>query len=400
MNYKKVAFITEDIFGDSVGGVEQHIFHVAKNIVEFGYEVKVFSLKVGSINSRHEEVIHTAQNGCSLIAIRIVRKNIFVKTLELLERKIPGIFGMAVALAGKLLPNFHSKFLINEINTYSPSIVHQHDYLANIFASKILSKKYPVIFTNHTGQYLFLEKNVVTKMLQKKLISHYKAIIGPSLELTPEDVRATYITNGVDIDFFSGNKYKNISNKFTFICPRRWAPTKGVIYLVQAMKLLPEDVREKVVFIFAGSSSDDYPWYRDEIIDILNTLPKEMFCLLGNLSQDDLKNHFLKSDVVVIPSLMEATSLAAMEGMAAGLPVLSTNVGGMPDVVVNKDVGWLVNPEDANALAEVIKDIANLKYNLHDMGHSAKQFVVRKKSWKKISSKVIKIYENILSKEF
>ncbi len=394
----KVAFITEDIFGDSIGGVEQHIYNIALCLAKNNTQIKILSLKAGKSSSKNHEIIKV-EGGIDIDVVRITKRNILFSFLGYLEKKIPGKAGMAVALLGKLLPNFHFRSLLNEIKIFNPDIVHQHDYLANIFASKIISIRRPTIFTNHTGQYLFLEKNFFTRILQRFLIRHYKSIIGPSSELTPDDRRATYITNGVDTAFFDGAKKKLVDNKIVFICPRRWAPTKGVLFLVRAMKEISYKYKDKALFLFAGSDSDDYPWYRDEILDVLDKLPKEMYELLGNLNQEDLRKYFLRSDVVIIPSLMEATSLAAMEGMAAGLPVLSTNVGGMPDVVVNDSVGWLVDPSSSEQLANILKEIIESKYDLDSMGISSKNYVQENKSWQIISLKVLKIYNKVLDKE-
>lgn len=394
----KVAFITEDIFGDSVGGVEQHIYHIASCLAKNNVQIKIFSLKVGKSSSKKYETI-PINTGIDIEIVRITKKNFFFTLLGFLEKKIPGKAGMAIALIGKLLPNFHLKEILKEIKDFDPDIVHQHDYLANILASKIISRQKPVVFTNHTGQYLFLEKNFLTRKFQKFLISHFKSIIGPSSELTPNDTRATYITNGVDTNFFDGVKKKLIDDKVVFICPRRWAPTKGVLFLVKAMKKISDKHKDKSLFLFAGSDSDDYPWYRDEILGVLDELPKNIFKLLGNLNQENLRKYFLSSDVVVIPSLMEATSLAAMEGMATGLPVLSTNVGGMPDVVVNDSIGWLVDPSSSDQIASKLEEIIDKKYDLIAMGESSKIFVQKNKSWQIISLEVFKIYNNVLNKE-
>jgi len=312
--------------------------------------------------------------------------------LLFLEKRISGNGGMLVGFLGKLLPNFHALALIKEIDKASPDLIHQHDYLANILASKVLSKRYPVFFTNHTGQYLFLERYTFTRYIQRWLINHYAAIIGPSKELTPNDPRATYISNGVDIDFFQRDGGDIQEDRIVFICPRRWAPTKGVLYLAKALYELDNRHKAKVKILFAGSDSDDFPWYRDQILEVLSKVPKESFDLLGNLTQEALRSYFSKSHIVVIPSLMEATSLAAMEGMSCCLPVLSTDVGGMPEVVDQDITGWLVASEDHKALAAKMTEIIDGKYDISRMGLAARDFVRDKKSWKGIAQAVIKTY--------
>ena len=129
----------------------------------------------------------------------------------------------------KLLPNLYYQFIINEVNKINPEIIHQHDYLSSIIASKMLSKYKKVIFTNHTGQYLYLEKNFLSRLLQKYLIRHFKFIIAPSIELSLLK-NSKFISNGVDIYFFNGKK---TNNKKLFLCARRWAPTIRELYTLR-----------------------------------------------------------------------------------------------------------------------------------------------------------------------
>ena len=134
-------------------------------------------------------------------------------------------------------------------------------------------------------------------------------------------------------------------------------------------------------------------------INQLNHLPSHMYKLLGNLNQEELRDIFLSSDITIIPSVMEATSLAAMEGMACGLPVISTNVGGMPEIITHNTTGWLVNSKNSNDVASIIEKIINEEYDILKMGESAKKYVNENKSWHSIAKKVEKIYKDSLQYE-
>lgn len=392
----KIVFLTEDIFGESVGGVEFHIYNISKELAKIKNEIFIISLLIGKKSDYSKKLIFTSKNNSKVWLIKITKKSFFFHSLEFLNKRISGVVGMIIGLISKIIPNFFYKSLINEVNKLKPDLVHQHDYLANIVASKKLSKIYPIIFTNHTGQYLYLEKFFLGRVLQKYLIKHYKYIIGPSNELTPKRPNAIYISNGVDVNFFNGKKIKKEIEKTIFICPRRWAPTKGIIYLADAILKLDDNTRSKSLFLFAGSESNDYLWYKDQVLKKLNKLPENTFKLLGNLDQEELKKNYLSSDVVLIPSLMEATSLAAMEAMSCGLPVLSTNVGGMPEIITNGKTGWLVEKENSTQLASLIKNIINNEFNILKLGENAKKFVHENKSWEKIAKETNKIYNKFI----
>lgn len=392
----KVVFLTEDIFGESVGGVEFHIFNISRELAKIKNEIFIISLLIGKKSDYSKELIFTSENNTKVWLIKITKKSFLFYFLNFLNKRVSGVIGMLIGLISKIIPNIFYKSLINEVNIINPDLIHQHDYLANILASKKLSKRYPIIFTNHTGQYLYLEKFFLGRILQKYLIKHYSYIIGPSNELTPKQSNATYISNGVDINFFDGKKIKKEIEKTIFICPRRWAPTKGIIYLADAILKLDDNLKSKSLFLFAGSESNDYLWYKDKVLKKLNKLPPNTFKLLGNLSQEELRQYYLSSDVVIIPSLMEATSLAAMEAMSCSLPVISTDVGGMPEIVSEGYTGWLLEKENSSKLASLIKNIINNEFNILKMGENAKKFVQENKSWEKIAKEINKIYNKFI----
>ena len=72
----KVAFITEDIFGDSIGGVEQHIYNIALCLAKNNTQIKILSLKAGKSSSKNHEIIKV-EGGIDIDVVRITKRNIF-----------------------------------------------------------------------------------------------------------------------------------------------------------------------------------------------------------------------------------------------------------------------------------------------------------------------------------
>jgi glycosyltransferase involved in cell wall biosynthesis len=76
---------------------------------------------------------------------------------------------------------------------------------------------------------------------------------------------------------------------------------------------------------------------------------------VGYKSQAEVRDYLQKSDVFVLPSFAEGVPVSLMESMAAGVPVVSTQVGGVSELVENGVSGYLVPPGDAISLAEKIE---------------------------------------------
>ncbi|HEY0764427.1 MAG TPA: glycosyltransferase family 4 protein [Pyrinomonadaceae bacterium] len=95
--------------------------------------------------------------------------------------------------------------------------------------------------------------------------------------------------------------------------------------------------------------------------------------LVGHYSDPRVRSAFLNSlDVFVLPSLAEGTPNGIIEAMAHGIPVIATNVGGIPDII-DVDSGILVPPGDATALADAMAKLANDPKRRNEMGAGARE---------------------------
>jgi glycosyltransferase involved in cell wall biosynthesis len=123
---------------------------------------------------------------------------------------------------------------------------------------------------------------------------------------------------------------------------------KGHRFLLDAARLL-KDRGRRIQYVFAGGGSQ-----KARLQTIVEALGLEEEVSFVGFVRDVPK--FLSSiDVLVLPSLYEGLGVAALEGMAAGKPVVATRVGGLAESIVDGETGFLVPPRDGVALADVIE---------------------------------------------
>lgn len=408
---KKIIYMISTLFYPSIGGVENHIYNLSKTLIENNKDIKVKVLKP-TLNLEKNNIY--VLDGIEVHEIAIGNKKDIIK-YENYKRKSKGnIFGFFYGYKRKAFFNKYADFLEKYIESDIRSekkdfIIHQHDFISSIILSKKLSKKYKIIFTNHTGEYLFLKKiPIINDIIIKFLTNHFSYIIGPSNELaTFEKIRKRnefcYLPNGVDtvrfnqINIFEKNKLRKEleidENEIVVFSPRRWAPTKGIIYLVKAINELRNN--ERLKFYFAGNDYMDYPEYKKEILEYIeNNNLRNNIKFLGNVDYQMIDRYYKVSDVVVLPSLMEAVSLGALEAMACGKIMIGTTVGGFPQIINSNKNGILVKPKNVNQLAEVLENISKELDNYSNLGKEARKFVEKEYSWEKISEKTLEIYNN------
>jgi glycosyltransferase involved in cell wall biosynthesis len=94
--------------------------------------------------------------------------------------------------------------------------------------------------------------------------------------------------------------------------------------------------------------------------------------------QENVFTYLKKMDVFVLPSRTEGTPLSILEAMSVGIPVIATNVGGIPEIVIDNETGLLVSPESPLDLANSIKKLLSNPRMMNKMGQKAKALVLQR----------------------
>jgi len=102
------------------------------------------------------------------------------------------------------------------------------------------------------------------------------------------------------------------------------------------------------------------------------------------------------ADIAVQPSRSEGLGTAVIEAAAAGLPVVATAVGGIPDVIVHGETGILVPPENSEALADAIVQLAQNPAQRRALGEAARLRVARLFSKEALGDKTDDYYRRML----
>lgn len=149
------------------------------------------------------------------------------------------------------------------------------------------------------------------------------------------------------------------------LVPRNLSFVRGGAWLCQIVRLATDTTEGKQCHFFVtGVAVDVYGYasrYRKLFQDQVDALPAEArrrIHVLGGVPRAAMRTAYQASDIVLIPTFAhEGTSLAALEAMGAGVPVVATNVGGLNDVVQHGVTGLLV-PPSPQALADALMQLA------------------------------------------
>lgn len=165
---------------------------------------------------------------------------------------------------------------------------------------------------------------------------------------------------GVDTNKFVPKKVESLKkelgllNSKIIITISRLSPEKGLNYLINAFVNVKKNINNcKLVFVGGGPIREDL----EKLAKKLN-LDKEVI-FLGDIDFRKMVDYYNLGDVVVLPSLKEGLGFASAEAMACEKPVIASNVGGIPDLVINNKTGILIEPANSRILSEKIIYLLN-----------------------------------------
>ncbi|OKH87467.1 glycosyltransferase family 4 protein [Thalassospira sp. TSL5-1] len=113
----------------------------------------------------------------------------------------------------------------------------------------------------------------------------------------------------------------------------------------------------------------------------------------GWISPEDVRKHMSSSDILCLPSYKEGLPLCILEAMNAGLPIIASNVGSIPEAVVNDKNGYLIEPGDTQALTRNLISLAKNQKLRTQMGVQSKTMYEEKFSISKMAEKLVEIYQ-------
>jgi len=131
----------------------------------------------------------------------------------------------------------------------------------------------------------------------------------------------------------------------------------------------------------------------------IRNLEVEPFVIFtGGVPYSEMPGFYAASDIVVIPSLIEAVSLATLEAMACKKPIVATSVGGLPEIIKNNYNGILVEPANGEALARAILLILNDKELASKYAENA-YLTAKNFSWNNVAERTLHVYYHVLRRE-
>ena len=384
----KICMLTWEYPPRVVGGIARHCEGLAKALAHEGYEVHIFTLDFPGAPD-YEEVD----------GVKIYR--------TVTELGHPNFLTWAL-----LFNHFLEKRLGEVSQQVEFDILHVHDWLS---APAGISSKYrlgkPMVLTVHSTEVgraqgihnpdsfaidgmewwatYEASKVIVTSGSMKGEICGHFHLPADKIEIISNAIESTNYNASIDRQSVRG-RYGIGHHEKLVLCVGRLVPQKGIEHLIHAVPSISWRHPE-ARFIIVGEG-----WLKGHLEYLARTTGQGWkIRFTGFIPDSEVIALMTSADVLVIPSIYEPFGIVALEGMAAGVPIVASQVGGLAEVVEHDRTGILVYSRNPESVAWGVDRILSDPGHAHWLTENAREMIQKTYSWEAIAKKTMKVYKEV-----
>jgi glycosyltransferase involved in cell wall biosynthesis len=380
-NRKKILFL---ITKGNFGGAQRYVYDLATSLPKADFDVVVAcgqgkllmerlkeeKIKTIEIKELGRDIKFSKDIKTFFEIIKIIKEE-KPDIVHLNSSKIGGLGGLAVLYVNFLSIIHNSKFIIHSVFT-------AHGWAFN--EKRNFIQKTIILFL-HWITILLCHTTIAVSEKAKK-----------DIEFLP------FIKNKIKVIHNGIKKFdllpREESDKTRIFSVSELHQNKGIDVALEALALLPQEIKEKIIYSVAGDGEErenleklarELRLYTDEagggnIVNFLGFVPDARKLLSG-------------ADIFLLPSRTEAFPYAPLEAGLAGLPIIATSVGGVPEVIHDMQNGILIHPRNPKEMSEAILYYLSHPEKMSEFGHEIKKDIHNFFSLKKMLSETIKLYQ-------
>lgn len=372
-----------------VGGISRHCVGLARELARMGHTVHIITLEFPGAPEYEEEE-----------GVKIHRTRI--------ELGHPGFIIWVL-----LFNHFMEKKIADIAGRERFDVIHAHDWL--VAPASISSKHYlkvPLVATIHSTEvgrshglhgpdsYLIdgfewwltyeAKRVIVASYSMKREVEEHFHLPSEKIDVIPNAIDASKYEVNIDRGAVK-RKFGIDPGERVVLFIGRLVPQKGAEYLIMATpKIIEQHPEARIVIVGNG-------WVKGHLLNLaLSTGYSHKITFLGFISDRDLIELTLSSDVLVIPSIYEPFGIVALEGMAAGVPIVASNVGGLSEVIEHDKTGFLAYRESPDSIAWGVNRILSDPGYASWLVQNAKKKIREVYSWEAVARRTIEVYKRTI----
>ncbi|PKQ44071.1 glycosyltransferase family 4 protein [Confluentibacter flavum] len=244
----------------------------------------------------------------------------------------------------------------------------------NEFLYKISIRKNKVIvFQNSDDYQLFLDRNIIAKNQPVGFVSG----------------------SGVNLNLYKYRINDNTTKKIRFLIVARLIKEKGIGLYIEAATILKKTYPEAEFHMIGDLFNTPSAMKEDLLIDL-----HDQGIIMYHGQQDNVQDHLFKSDVFVLPTYYrEGVPRSILEALSVGLPIITTNTPGCKETVIQNENGFLIEPQNLDALINAMEYFLINPSKIKDMGINSRKYAEEKFDVNIINANLLNIIDSVLNND-
>lgn len=407
---RRIAMISEHasplgcLGGVDSGGQNVYVAQVAKHLAAYGYLVDVFTRR----DDAAQPEVAVCQPGVRVIHVPAGPPR-FVPKEELLP----------------FMPRFRQQMLrFWDCNAVDYDLIHAHFWMSGLVAAEIKrQRQVPFVITFHAlGRVRRMYQREADRFPEQRIAIERRLMIEADRLIAecPQDEedqvalcgasrsKIRLVPCGFDkqelwpVGKSQARRHVGLSECGPIVLHvGRMVPRKGVDNAVRGFARLVREHGVNARLVIVGGEADDPDPVRTPEIGRLQEVARQEGIadhvrFVGRKGRDELKYYYSAADVFVTTPWYEPFGITPIEAMACGTPVIGANVGGIKYSVRDGQTGYLVPPNNPNALGERLAHLLTQPRLLQRFSQQSVERVNRLFTWRKIAAQIAEIYEEVL----
>ena len=372
-------------------------YEMARRLVKQGHEVQVISCKKGWMKLDEDFVYPDNVEGVNVKWLNLTYSNqlnylqriiVFLKYIIYsaflgLKFDYDVIYAssspLTIGLSAVFLKKWKRKKLVFEVRDLWPEAPIQLGVIKNKILIKILTS------------------------MEKWIYSNSDIVIGLSpgmvqgIQKSCPQVKTSLIPNACDLELFDNVKLKKPNDQLNLVYFGTIGYANHVDYLVNAVEILEKNNISNISIDIVGNGK-----FHDHVKNLINQKGLTQIRIKPAVKKSSIPDLLGKYDLSIIcfrniPILGTCSPNKLFDSLAAGVPFIVNVEGWMSEMAENEKVGFYIDGNDSNAMAEMLVQISNQKSQLSEMGNHCKQLAQSTYSRDKLADKFNQILEDVVS---
>lgn len=383
-----------------IGGVSTYVYNLRRELQKLGHEVDIFA------HYPDMQKYYITNNGRYLEKPK-VKDLIYEKVLRYYNQQLPQVDPW---IRWREIERYCYEVAVAAFGLSKYNLIHTQDIISTRALWRVKPRNVPLIATIHgclATEFLISGEIQGKDTLAWSYVRNEERLGATSSDITivptqwlknlyvdqfdvPND-HLQVIPYGMDIDRFLGEiprhpKLERPVGKKILACPARLVPVKGHQYLLEALAILNQNRNDWVCWLIGNGPLRSKLEQQSKQLNL-----QDQVLFLGD--RDDVPSLLYQSDIFILPSLQDNQPFTVMEAQVSGKPVIVSDAGGIPEMVVHGETGLISPAGNVDSLMANISKVLDDDDYRNRLAHSGKKWAMQEWALPTMMKRTMNVYQ-------